>query len=870
MSALSDVFELSVIISAVDKWTSPMKSMMSSMKYSQQGIDAITKSMKNIGMSSAEIDKVSASMDKFARNQSWSKIAQDMKNAGISQQQIDQMAAGYEKLADQQERLEASMKTAMVGAGITVFGVGLTDMLAKAAEKAGELQQAVVGVGSSMKLSNTQMQQFGNLAMTLGIPTKFSAVQTSGLLQAMYTAGLPKSQIFNPDVSQQYINFADIQEYMKHENGTDVVSNAVGMAHQYQLYSASQISPFLNDLNAILVQSHSTMSEFAAQYNYVAAQAKRSGMSSTQALDATAWLSRMGFGSGRGGTNFADFLQRSYYGSSGAKADSAMKAAGLVQDGHSVFYDSKGNFVGIAQASAIMQDFYRRYGSDMNVINPIMTAIWGVQGGRVAGALASKGAVDQWNMIQQNQSSTADIGTMQKSMNMTLGGQWTQFKTTIDDLVQVFGQQLIPIFTTVLAKVNDVVGAVLKFALAHPELVKIAAVVATIAAAAALIVGPMLAVIGMIGMLSAGFAAVGGVVSGVLLVIPAILAAIAGAAYLIYENWDSIKPYLVTFWQDIQQAGSEFVTWYKTYLEPSVDAIGFKFAEVWQTIKDDTATIWPQISQTLQEDWQRCMPVVVFYLNFIWETIKYIFNSIGPVLKFIFDTIGNAIITIFDTVAGVVAVINDLLNGNFAKMQQDGKTWEAKILDDLKQLFAQGWEDLKSMVSTFAKEMAVYGANVASAFVSSFGSEMAFGLDKFLQQFAQDHPLIMQTPVGGVVNGILSSIQQPSSDSAAANYGVASHITPHAAGGIFNTPHLGLVAEAGAEAIIPLTNRSRGLQLWQQAGQALGVGGQTVINIYPLPHQSPTEIAQAAAREFGRQTQVRVRNSGMRVNRGSV
>lgn len=48
-------------------------------------------------------------------------------------------------------------------------------------------------------------------------------------------------------------------------------------------------------------------------------------------------------------------------------------------------------------------------------------------------------------------------------------------------------------------------------------------------------------------------------------------------------------------------------------------------------------------------------------------------------------------------------------------------------------------------------------------------------------------------------------------------------VTPHASGGIFSRPHLGLVAEAGPEAIIPLANRSRGLSVWAKAGEMLGV-----------------------------------------------
>jgi len=45
-----------------------------------------------------------------------------------------------------------------------------------------------------------------------------------------------------------------------------------------------------------------------------------------------------------------------------------------------------------------------------------------------------------------------------------------------------------------------------------------------------------------------------------------------------------------------------------------------------------------------------------------------------------------------------------------------------------------------------------------------------------------------------------------------------------AMGGIVNKPHLGMIGEAGAEAIIPLTgtNKHRGIALWQQTGELLG------------------------------------------------
>lgn len=51
------------------------------------------------------------------------------------------------------------------------------------------------------------------------------------------------------------------------------------------------------------------------------------------------------------------------------------------------------------------------------------------------------------------------------------------------------------------------------------------------------------------------------------------------------------------------------------------------------------------------------------------------------------------------------------------------------------------------------------------------------------------------------------------------------NVDKKAMGGIVNKPHFGVIGEAGAEAIIPLTgtNKHRGVSLWQQTGELLGM-----------------------------------------------
>lgn len=76
--------------------------------------------------------------------------------------------------------------------------------------------------------------------------------------------------------------------------------------------------------------------------------------------------------------------------------------------------------------------------------------------------------------------------------------------------------------------------------------------------------------------------------------------------------------------------------------------------------------------------------------------------------------------------------------------------------------------------------------------------------------------------LGDRIGEFFSGLWEDVSGSASAGYQAA---TAHAEGGIMTRPHVGLVAEDGAEAIIPLSGkrRERGIDLWERAGRMLGV-----------------------------------------------
>ena len=80
------------------------------------------------------------------------------------------------------------------------------------------------------------------------------------------------------------------------------------------------------------------------------------------------------------------------------------------------------------------------------------------------------------------------------------------------------------------------------------------------------------------------------------------------------------------------------------------------------------------------------------------------------------------------------------------------------------------------------------------------------------------------TNVKEKIRGFFGGLLDKVTGSVSAGYAIAT-AAPHAEGGIMTRPHLGLVAEDGAEAIIPLSGnrRERGLDLWKRTGEMLGV-----------------------------------------------
>ncbi|WP_342435916.1 hypothetical protein NSS79_20550 [Paenibacillus sp. FSL L8-0436] len=104
----------------------------------------------------------------------------------------------------------------------------------------------------------------------------------------------------------------------------------------------------------------------------------------------------------------------------------------------------------------------------------------------------------------------------------------------------------------------------------------------------------------------------------------------------------------------------------------------------------------------------------------------------------------------------------------------------------------------------------------------SWGSGIITGISQGMQS---KFPELKSTAIGAM--GILSTLTGAGAATsfAAPSSSRSSGGATYANGDIITRPHIGLVGEAGPEAIIPLSGgrRKRGVELWERAGQMLGV-----------------------------------------------
>ncbi len=277
--------------------------------------------------------------------------------------------------------------------------------------------------------------------------------------------------------------------------------------------------------------------------------------------------------------------------------------------------------------------------------------------------------------------------------------------------------------------------------------------------------------------------AVGGIVGG-------IGGAIGGEAFTewLYDQKDAIASMggkVKTAISEFGTKAGESISGFFTETIPN-----FVTEQIPYAIGYATGSIGKFFTVTLPQGWNDLWTAVG---NFLTETIPTWANGA-------YNTAVN-----FFTVS-VPTFFTNLWNSVYGFFTETLPTWATGAFNKANEFFTQKvpefFTDLWSSVSTFVTEkIPEYAKALKDSVTGWFGS---------FRDWASN---------------IWDKVKSSFSAGYEAGSSGGSNVAKHAWGGIMTKPHMGIVAEDGAEGIIPLSpsKRSRGIDLWQRAGEMLGV-----------------------------------------------
>ncbi len=321
----------------------------------------------------------------------------------------------------------------------------------------------------------------------------------------------------------------------------------------------------------------------------------------------------------------------------------------------------------------------------------------------------------------------------------SLAGASVKFKETWNQSLVELGKVLEPILTLIVENITKLIN---KFNEMSPEGQTVIVAIAGIAIAVGqllIVVGSVITSVGTIMGILSELGAVFAFITGPIGIAIAAITALGVAAYLIYENWDSIKEYFVNLWEGIKEATStaasavvEFLKeWGPLILAAIAGPIGllvYSIVQNWEAIKEKTAEIWDGIKNFVVDafkglyDHNYYFKDIVDTISKAWEDLKAVteqaWNNIGAWLGSIWQGISGTASSVWsgikNTLTSITSDISSIIQGAWTSVTSvTSSAWNSvssiisgissSIKNTLSNLVGQGYQWGKNLLDEFGK-----------------------------------------------------------------------------------------------------------------------------------------------------------------------
>lgn len=394
---------------------------------------------------------------------------------------------------------------------------------------------------------------------------------------------------------------------------------------------------------------------------------------------------------------------------------------------------------------------------------------------------------------------TQYAGSMEKeyqARSATTENQLQLTKNNITALAVNLGSALLPAVNSILSTVAAVAGTFAKWAGEHPTL--IAGIVGITAAIAGLVVTALTinTIVAAVQNVRAAYALMKVTLDAVKVSqLAANAAAMANPYVLIAVAVIALVAALVYLWNTNE---------------------GFRSAIIgaWEAIKSGISTAISAVVAFVTAGFNLLVAGIKAYINF-WLNFP---QNIAFAIGFIFGVISQLPSLIG---AAIDASVNFIMNLPTA-IAIAGSEFLELMSAWLSSAYATAVSMISNLVTgvyNFLLNLPEYCAEAGTAFVAAAEQWASDAYNAVLEWVNQ-----IPSAVSNAISGAWESIKGAFNGGVNVGVSVAGGAEPHANGGVFTRPHLGLVAEAGyPEVIIPINGSQNAMNLWQTAGQMLGV-----------------------------------------------
>lgn len=506
-----------------------------------------------------------------------------------------------------------------------------------------------------------------------------------------------------------------------------------------------------------------------------------------------------------------------------------------------------------------------------------------------ASAIFGKNQMSKWlalidtapSEVQELNADLQEMGTTERmatAMMSGFGGSIEKLKSSLDVAATSLGQALAPIIGKVVQGFQWLVD---KFNAMSPAAQRVVAVVGVIVAA----IGPLLIVLGTLAAAIGALMTTGPAIMGALAGAAPVIAIVAGIAAAFVALWKTSKKFRTAVIKGVKQVKEAFDGVWKS-LKPMFAQLASAVKGLIKAAGPIAAKIVPLIASKLAM-LIKVIGLVIKIVVTMWTTTIKVITAITNAVRTFIGWLPGAVKGALDkTLAFVKSTLQAIKTGWAAGAASIKAVWNglkasaasiwagikasivnavASVVNRAKSLWSGAasaiksiWNGIKSAASSVWNSIKSTITSAVSGIKSSVSSAFSGLKAKMTAPFESAKKTIKAAidKIKGIfpvkLGKIFTGIQLPKFkfSGGKAPYGLNGKGTPpslhwYAKGGIFNTPTIAGIGEAGPEAVVPLNT------LWKKLdaiANASGNGNGVVINVYAAEGMDVNALAQKVKR----------------------